>query len=131
MLCLESSILVDTLDPDRAGHDDARTFLERHRNKPLFLPTVCVWEVLRGPAKSGDEAGFSATANKLEFGFQLPFDGAAAREAATIELEQMQKGQPLNVRDYAVAGTVRHYGGTIATRDERFASISGLNVVTY
>lgn len=131
MLCLESSLLVDALDPDRTGHDDARTFLERHRNQPLFLPTICVWEVLRGPAKSGNEAGYADTANKLEFGFQLPFDGAAAREAATIELEQMQKGQPLNVRDYAVAGTVRHYGGTIATRDERFNSISALNVVTY
>lgn len=131
MLCLESNLLVDALDPDREGHDDARSFLERHRNRPLFLPTICVWEVLRGPAKSGDEEGVDATATALDFGFQLPFDAQSAREAAAIEAEQMRSGEPLNVRDYAVAGTVRRYGGTVVTRDERFTAIPELNVVAY
>lgn len=131
MLCLESSLLIDALDPDRDGHDDARKFLDRHRNRPLFLPTICVWEVLRGPAKHGDHEAVAETAGTLEFGFRLPFDGTAAREAAEIEAEQMAAGDPLNVRDYAVAGTVRHYGGTIVTRDGRFSAIADLDTRTY
>ena len=31
MLCLESNLLIDAHDPERDGHDDARTFLDRHR----------------------------------------------------------------------------------------------------
>jgi len=131
MLCLESSLLIDALDPDRDGHDDARNLLDRHRNRPLFIPTICVWEVLRGPAANGHADAIAETAGALEFGFRLPFDAAAAREAAEIEAEQMAAGDPLNVRDYAVAGTVRHYGGRIVTRDDRFAAITDLDAMTY
>jgi predicted nucleic acid-binding protein len=131
MLCLESNLLIDALDPERDGHDDARAFLDRHRDRPLFLPTVCVWEVLRGPAKRGDREACRRTAGRLEFGFQLPFDAGAAREAAAVETEQKRKGEPLNVRDYAVAGTVRQYGGRLVTRDGGLESVTDVEVVPY
>lgn len=110
MLCLESSLLIDALDSARDGHDDARRFLDRHRKRPLFIPTICLWEVLRGPVNHADADTVADTAGALKFGFLLPFDGAAAREAVEVEAEQMTADDPLNVRDYAVAGTVRHYG---------------------
>jgi len=49
---------------------------------------MCVWEVLRGPAKRGDMEACRRTAGCLEFGFQLPFDAGAAREAVAVETEQ-------------------------------------------
>jgi len=65
--------------------------------------------VPRGPANHADANAVADTAGALQIGFLLPFDGAAACEAAEVVAEQTAD-DPLNVRDYAVAGTVRHYG---------------------
>ena len=110
MLCVESSLLIDALDSARDGHDNARRFLDSHRKRPLFIPTIFLWEGLRGPANHADADTVADTAGPLKFRFLQPFDGAAAREAVEVEAEQMTADDPLNVRDYAVAGTVRHYG---------------------
>lgn len=130
MLCLETNFLIDYLDPEQPGHEDALAFLER-RSGPFFVPSFCLFEVYRGPARQQDPDGLARTADALDWGFRLPFTPAAAREAAEIELEQYDAGEPLDVRDYPVAGTVRNAGGTLVTADERFGAISGLNVVRY
>ena len=76
MPCLETN---GALDPERDGHDYIQAFLNRHRDRLLFLPTVWLWEVLRGPAKPGDGEACRRTAGCLEFGFHRPFDAGAAR----------------------------------------------------
>lgn len=131
MLCLETNFLVDYLDPSNAGHDDALSFLRRRRNQPFFLPTFCLWEVARGPGKRGDADGIARTEQALDWGFRLPFTDEVAFEAARIEAELRREGRPLNSRDYPIAATVRNAGGTLVTRDERFADVPDLDVVRY
>ena len=131
MFCLETDFLIDALDQERDGHDDAQAFLYRDRDRPLFLPTVCVSEVLRGPAKRGDEEACRRTAGRLEFGFHLPFDAGAAREAAAVEIEQIRKGELLTVRDHAVAGRFDNTAAGSSPAKGGLETVTNIEVVPY
>lgn len=51
MNCLESSFIIDFLDPQKEHHEEAVKWMEENRNLPLATTTICAYEVLRGAAR--------------------------------------------------------------------------------
>ena len=49
----------------------------------------------------------------------LPFDQAAAREAATLSAAQRAAGKPVEIRDVQIAGIARSRQAAVATRNAR------------
>jgi len=131
MNCLDSTFLVDFLDPSRERHDAARAWMEAHDDEPMYAPTFALWEVLRGAARLDGVEGVDDLRAELEWLDPLPFSDAAAAEAATIEAELREGGDEINAADYPIAGTARNAGATVVTADSDFERVPGLDVVRY
>lgn len=131
MNCLDSTILVDLLDPDRSRHDVAKGWIEARDDEPMYASTFAVWEVLRGAARLDGVDGVEDVRAELEWITPLPFSDAAATEAATIEAELRESGDEISVADYPIAGTARNAGATVITADPDFERVPGLDVNRY
>ncbi|WP_132057181.1 type II toxin-antitoxin system VapC family toxin [Halorussus amylolyticus] len=127
MLAFDTSFLVDYLD----GADAASEFLTAHEDKPFFAPTLALFEVYRGAARTGGREQVERVATGLDWVEPLPSTDAAAREAALVEAELLDTGTPINLGDVLIAGVCRQNGAKIVTRDGDFDRISGLEVVEY
>jgi tRNA(fMet)-specific endonuclease VapC len=127
MKCLDTSFLVDYLD----GHASAKEFLDAHAETPLFAPTLSLFEVYRGAARSGGRDAAAEAVTALDWVEPLPLDAASAREAALIEDELRSSGSPINLGDVLIAGIVRNAGGSVVTSDADFTSVPDLDVVQY
>jgi len=55
MNCLDSSFIVDFLDPDTDHHEVAVEWMETRSGEVHATPSICAFEVLRGSARAGDE----------------------------------------------------------------------------
>lgn len=131
MNCLDSTFLVDFLDPARDRHDAARAWMESREDEPMYAPTFALWEVLRGAARLEGVEGVDDLRAELEWLTPLPFSEAAAAEAATIEAELREDGDEVSVADYPIAGTARSAGATVVTADPDFERVRGLDVERY
>jgi len=131
MNCLDSTFLVDFLDPDRSGHEASRRWMEVHDDEPMYAPTFAIWEILRGGARLDGVEGVDDLRAELEWLTPLPFSDAAAAEAATIEAELREDGDEINVADHPIAGTARNAGATVVTADPDFERVRGLDVARY
>lgn len=127
MIALDTSFLMDYLD----GREAARVFLEGNEGKPYFAPTLVLFEVLRGGARSGGTDGIERVGSSLDWVEPLPLTAAAAREAALVEAELLDAGEPVNLGDVLIAGICRSNGADIVTRDDHYERIEGLDVRTY
>ena len=130
MNCLDSSFLVDFLDPQQAHHDAATGWMREHSDEPFATPAICAFEVLRGAARVGDDqfdrsVGFLRTLEVLELGL------AGAIAAGDLDGQLHADGAPLSARDTLVASPAREHGYTLVTRDRDFADVPGLDVVLY
>jgi len=130
MNCLDSSFLVDFLDPEQADHDAAAGWMREHSDEPLATPAICAFEVLRGAARVGDDrfdrtVGFLRTLEVVDLGLE----GAIA--AGDMDGRLHADGAPLSARDTLVASPAREGGYALVTRDRDFADVPGLDVVLY
>ena len=130
MNCLDSSFIVDFLDPEAAHHDRATTWMRDRSAEPYATPAICAFEVLRGTARAGEErfdraVGFLRTLTVLELG--LPEAIAAGELDGTLHTE----GAPPSARDTLVAAPARDGGYTLVTRDRDFEDVPGLDVAFY
>lgn len=128
MNCLDSTYLIDFLDPDRPRHGAARSWMESHEEEPMYAATFAIWEVLRGAARLDGTDGVDDLGAELAWLTPLPFSVSAASEAALIEAELRGVGEEMNVADYHIAGTARHAGATLVTADPDFDHVRGLDV---
>jgi predicted nucleic acid-binding protein len=85
---LDSSFLVDFLDPEQTHHDAATEWMREHADEPQATPVICTFEVLRGAARAGDDrfdraVGFLRTLEVLELGFEEAIARAAWTESST------------------------------------------------
>ncbi len=55
MNCLDSSFLVDFLDPEQRHHEAAKGWMHERSDEPFATPAICAFEVLRGTARAGDD----------------------------------------------------------------------------
>ena len=127
MLAFDTSFLLDYLD----GETAARGFLEDNEDKPFFAPTLALFEVYRGAARTGGREQVERAANGLDWVEPLPSTDATAREAALVEAELLDSGDRINLGDVLIAGVCRHNGARIVTRDSHFDRVSDLEAITY
>ena len=130
MNCLDSSFVVDFLDPEAEHHGPATEWMRERSDEPLATPAICAFEVLRGAARAGDDrfdraVGFLRTLDVLEFGL------AGAIAAGDLDGQLHADGSPLGARDTLVASPAREHGYTLVTRDRDFESVPGLDVELY
>lgn len=131
MLCPDTSFLLDYLEEDRPAAANAKTYLKAHRSREYRIPSVALFEVLRGGARLRGPAGVADLVEQLSWADHLPLSPAASREAALIDGELASSGEPINLGDVLIAGSVREVGGTVLTRDDHFARVENLDVETY
>lgn len=127
MIALDTSFLLDYLD----GVDSAAAYLDRRRDRPFFAPSLALFEVYRGAARSSGPEGIEQAATALEWVDPLPLDEPAVREAALVEAELLDAGERINLGETLIAGVCRHHGARIVTRDDHFERVSGLDVDVY
>lgn len=127
MIALDATFLLDYLDGETAAGD----FLEPRRDRPFFAPAHVLYEAYRGGARTAGRDGVERVAEALDWIEPLPFTEPAAREAALVEAELRETGEPINAADVVIAGTCRHNGATLVTRDADFDRVPDLETVEY
>lgn len=127
MIALDTSFLLDYLD----GVDSAAAYLDGRRDRPFFAPSLVLFEVYRGAARSNGPEGIEQVADALGWVDPLPLDEPAVREAALVEAELLDAGERINLGDTLIAGVCRHHGARIVTRDDHFERVSGVGVDVY
>jgi len=127
MIAVDTSFLLDYLD----GVEAAGDYLKSHQDTPFFVPSLVLFEVYRGAARTDGREGIDRVISALDWLDPLPLDEAAAREAALIEAELLDSGNRINLGDTLIGGICRHHGAAILTRDSHFERIDGLAVESY
>ncbi|WP_306055631.1 PIN domain-containing protein [Natronococcus wangiae] len=130
-MILDSSALIDFLDPETDHHDDARSYIEDRPTQPWFSPTVVLFEVYQYRARQAGRDGVADLAEQLDWLDPLEFTEAAAREAAVIGAELMSEGNPINMMDVLIAGVARDVDLPLLARDGDFDKIADLDVKYY
>lgn len=127
MIVFDTSFLLDYLD----GVEATSEYLNANTDKPFFAPSLVLFEVYRGAARTDGREGVDRVAAGLDWLEPLPLDEPAAREAAVIEAELLDSGTPINLGDTLIAGVCRHNGGRLITRDSHFDRVQDLAVERY
>lgn len=127
MIAFDASFLVDYLD----GEPDTEAFIEANRGRPFFAPAPVLFELYRGGARTEGRAGVERVREALDWLEPIPFDGDAAMEAALVEADLLDAGDPVNLGDVLIAGLCRHHGATLVTADAHFDRVPGLDVERY
>ncbi|MFB6195165.1 MAG: PIN domain-containing protein [Haloplanus sp.] len=113
MTFLDSSTIIEYLRGDRTvtGYLDER--------QPWWTSTICVFEVLNGPAGS---PGFDPVEERGKFsGVQaLEFNEQLALEAARLQHAAIRDGSELSHRDAMIAATARSTGDEYVVADSDF-----------
>ncbi|WP_244605262.1 PIN domain-containing protein [Halorussus halobius] len=113
------------------GDDDAEAFLDAHADRPFFAPTLALFEVYRGAARTGGREQVERVADGLDWLEPLPLTDATVREAALVEAELLDAGDRINLGDVLVAGICRHDGANVVTRDHHFDRVENLDALAY
>lgn len=127
MIALDTSFLLDYLD----GVESAGKFVDDRDDRPLFAPSLALFEVYRGGARVGGLDALDEVATALAWVEPLPLDDPAAKEAATIEAELLDAGEPVNLGDVLIAGICRHNGADLVTSDCDFDRVDGIETIDY
>ena len=125
-LLLDSNILIYFFKDAGA----VRAQLARHKDAEIKLCTPVLWELFTGAFKSQDPrsqlARLEAVKNRFDV---LPFDLAAAEQAAKVRAHLERQGTPIGSIDNMIAGTALVHGLTLVTRNTReFERVPGLRV---
>lgn len=123
MNCLDSSFVIDFLDPDAESHDAADRWMREHSDEPLVVPYICAFEVLRGAARAHGE--YERVKSFLR-SRAVEVESAGLSEAigaAEFDAELHDGGTPLSARDTLVASCAKRTGYTLVTRDRDFEGV--------
>jgi predicted nucleic acid-binding protein len=131
MIVLDTNVLSALMRsaPDREVID----WLDRQPPESIWITSISEFESRYGLALLPDgrrrkalESAFERLLKEDLENRILPFDSAAAAEAAMLAAKRQQSGQPVDMRDTQIAGIALARRATIATRNTRH--FSGLNV---
>jgi predicted nucleic acid-binding protein len=123
MNCLDSSFVIDFLDPDAENHDAADGWMREHTDEPLLVPYICAFEVLRGAARAN--GGYERAKSFLR-SRSVDVESSGLTEAvaaAEFDAELHERGTPLSARDTLVASCAHRTGYTLVTRDRDFEGV--------
>jgi predicted nucleic acid-binding protein len=123
MTFLDSSTIIEYLRGNQAVIDYLDT------RKPWWTSTLCVFEVLNGPAGSPD---FDPIEARQQFSgvHTLEFNEQLAMEAARLQNEAIADGSELSPRDAMIAATARSTGDEYVVADSDFQTAPLENVMT-
>ena len=113
MTFLDSSTIIEYL----RGNRTVIEYLDERR--PWWTSTICVFEVLNGPAGSPD---FDPVEERQQFGGvqALEFNEQLALEASRLQLASIRNGSELSHRDAMIAATARSTGDEYVVADSDF-----------
>ena len=110
-------------------------WLRRHSDRQLVTTAVTVAEIRYGLARLPDGGRtllLQRSAGELFETFAeqiLPFDAAAAGAYAAITAERERAGRPISAFDAQIAGICRAFGASLATRNVRDFSGTGVDLL--
>lgn len=114
MTFLDSSVIIDMLE----GVEETVEYVQ-DQDEPYLTSTICVFEVLEGALGSGST---DVVAERQQFGgvHALEFNDSLALEAARLQDELLDDGEPMAVRDLLVAATARSTSDHLVVADGDF-----------
>jgi predicted nucleic acid-binding protein len=134
MLILDSNVVAELMiaNPDAAVID----WLDRQPWTSLWTTAITILEIRSGLAamptgrrRSERELAFARLIEQNFEGRVLPFDHAAAEEAATLTDARRRSGQTRELRDTMIAGIALAQRATLATRNVRHFDDLNLAVI--
>lgn len=125
MTVLDTSALVAVERGEETARDVVGEF--RERGDEVRVPGAVWTEYLSGFAALPREEARATLEAAVRF---EPFTRALADEAARLQHELHQAGEPLGWHDLQVAATALHYDEPVVTRDAGFDVVPGLPVRT-
>jgi predicted nucleic acid-binding protein len=113
MTFLDSSTIIEYLRDNRTVVDYLDT------DEPWLTSTICVFEVLNGPAGT---PGFDPVEERRNFGGvqALEFNEQVALEATRLQHASIRDGSELSHRDAMIAATARSTGDEYVVADSDF-----------
>jgi predicted nucleic acid-binding protein len=127
MMALDTCFVLDYLD----GTPAAAELLDAYEAESFVAPPLVFFEVFRGVAGSDTDRTVDAVASGLDWIEPLPTTLPATQAAAAIEAELAEDGTRINLGETLIAGTCRHHGATVVTRNDHFERVPGLETVSY
>lgn len=112
--------------------DEAEVKQQLARAAEVFLPSIALGELYYGARKSGRPTENLARIDDLAAsGVVLVCDTETARHYGEIKHHLRLKGRPLPENDIWIAGLAQQHQLTLATRDDHFQEIEGLQTITW
>ena len=110
-----------------------RTHMAQCKDVDIKLCTPVLWELMTGAFKAQDPRSQLARLEMVKTRFDvLPFDLAAAEQAAKVRAQLEVQGTPIGPVDTLIAGIALSRGLTVVTRNIReFGRVAGLHVVNW
>ena len=122
MVILDSDVLSGAMRLDEV----VLRWLDQQPSSSIWTTTITVFEIRSGLIVMPDGRRRSALWREFDYlntalldGRVLPFDQAAAEEAATLMGHRQQSGQVKDARDTMIAGIALSQRATLATRNTR------------
>jgi toxin FitB len=120
------------VEPDRA----VLSWLDRQPVESVWLSSITVFEAKfglellpTGRRRMQLERVFEQVLQDDFAGRILPFDQSAADQAATLAAKRKHAGTPVDFRDTAIAGIVLARRASLATRNRRHFSDTGISLI--
>jgi predicted nucleic acid-binding protein len=129
--CLDTTFLIDFLRDLPEAVEKARELKEA--GSELSTTSINAFELYIGVIRSQDPKKIARLDALLKDLRILLLGRSEAEEAASVLVEFMRKGRPIEMRDALIAGCMlRNAYRSIVTRNvEDFSRISGIDVVRY
>ena len=125
MRLLDSNTVIHYLQ----GREPVVRRMQAASPRELRLPSVVAYELEYGNLKCGSDRRKAAMEAIFDSLVQVPFDAAAAREAARIRVELENLGTAIGPLDLMIAATALSLGATLVTNNTReFSRIQGLRL---
>ena len=100
--------------------------------RELRIPSVVAYEIAYGLLKSRAVRNRSAVSHLLEALPQIPFDSAAAHDAARIRAELEGRGLAIGPIDLLIAGTAVSRGAVLVTSNaQEFRRVKNLRLADW
>ena len=133
MICLDTNAVIAALN-ERPKQVATRLDAEIARGTQILLPTVVLYELRYGVARSGQRARNASVLEQfLTALFEVvAFDAEDAGEAGSIRAALEKAGTPIGPYDLLIAAQARRRGAALITANDReFARVPGLIVMNW
>jgi tRNA(fMet)-specific endonuclease VapC len=114
------------------GREPVVTHLKAASPRELAVPSVVAYEVEYGSLKAGSSRRRAVVSALLAGLAQVPFDHAAAQEAARIRLDLETQGLVIGPMDLLIAGIAVSRGAVLVTNNtQEFSRVKGLRLADW